>query len=124
MQTGRKGHSASDEVHVVYEHEPVPTPSRNGRTMLEVEIVDRRLDAISKELRIELQADEKHVDDDADLGDDAQEVERSRTAGGSCMLQARAIPEGRAQQDSADDLSDYRWLTGATEQARPKVFRQ
>src|SRR4029450_10126636 len=33
---------------------------------------ERRLDAVSKELRIELESDEKHVDDDADLGDDAQ----------------------------------------------------
>ena len=67
-------------------------PSAKGTTMLACEIDDRHREARAQHAEVELEADQEHVEDDADLRDDAEKRRRIGRAAGTPPPRARARP--------------------------------
>jgi hypothetical protein len=73
------------------------------------------LNSASKHLRVQLQTDEKHVQDDAELGDNSEKRGDSRWKNKKVGC-GRNIAEQRwTQQDAPDNFSDDRRLTDDAE---------
>ena len=91
-------------------------PSANGTTMLACEMTIVIDDARAQHAEVELEADQEHVEDDADLRDDAEE--RRRVGGQQERGRfGRQPPEQRrAEDDAADHLADHRRLVQPGEQ--------
>ena len=87
--------------------------------MLACEIATVARAALAQQARVQLEADQEHVEDDADLGEDAEE--RRRRRGGSTYADALRAEQRRPEQDAGDDLADDRRLPDAREQPRQQL---
>ena len=77
---------------------------------------DRRASLVAKQLAVQFQSDQKHVEDDAELRDD---IEKRRNRGGKNKrrkLRGETAGERWPQQDAAEDLADDPWLADSAKQ--------
>ena len=68
---------------------------------------------------VELEADEEHVEDDAELRDDAQKRRGIGRQDEGGRVRSDAAQQRRPEQDAADDFADHRRLIEALERAFP-----
>ena len=100
-----------------------PAPSANGTMMLAAEIATVIDTVLRRSDEIELEADEKHVEDHAELRDDAEDRRRVRREQPRLQTGSKVAEQRRAEQDAADDLANDRRLVEFREQPARQARR-